>query len=73
MPPPVNPALYYPDLSDVPQNVQNAMKRAYDNIYALRAAIAQIVVAHNQVAQQVNGLSTAGQKQQTQIVLTDAL
>jgi hypothetical protein len=64
---PANPATYYPNLSDQPQSVQDAIKRAYDNIYALRAGQAAIVQANNVNAAAAKSAVSLSQKTQQQV------
>jgi hypothetical protein len=73
--PPVSRALpiTYPDIADQPKNVQDAVRRAYDNIYALRGQLATVVAAHNQLKTSVDQATTLGQANQQQINLVTAL
>jgi hypothetical protein len=66
--PPSVAATYYPNLDGESQSVQNAVRRAYDLIYALRSQNASIVQAHNQLAGTV--ASSQNQAQQTAAQVT---
>ena len=63
----------YPNLANQPQDLQDAVKRAYDDIYQLRGQMATVVAAHNQLKTQVDGLATTGQQNQQALLQVAAL
>lgn len=63
----------YPNLDGESQAVQDAVKRAYDDIYQLRGNIAAVSQAHNQLKTAVDQATSLGTQNQAQINLVTAL
>lgn len=63
----------YPNLASHPQDLQDAVRRAYDDIYQLRGQLASVVDAHNQLKTQVDQATTTSQQNQQSILQVAAL